>query len=88
MAARWEYCLINCTRMPGHDEGEHRVVCQLVCADSLVQVEYAESEGSPLVAVARALNELGYDGWELVSYDMSTNRGVLKRPQEELGEET
>ncbi len=85
---RWEYCLINCTRMPGQDEDEHRVVCQLVSADSLAEVEYRESEGSPLVAITRALNELGYKGWELVSYDTSTNRGVLKRPQDEVGEET
>ena len=86
MAGGWEYCLINCTRMPGQDEGEHRVVCQLVTAGSLAEVEYRETEGSPLVAVARALNELGCDGWELVSYDTSTNRGVFKRPQDKLGE--
>jgi len=26
------------------------------------------------------LNNLGADGWELVTYDTTTNRGVFKRP--------
>jgi hypothetical protein len=34
-----------------------------------------------LAAIGRLLNELGADGWELVTYDTTTNRGVLKRPQ-------
>jgi hypothetical protein len=88
MRARWEYCLINCTRMPGHRDHEHRIVCQVVVPGSITEVEYCESEGSPLEAIARALNDLGRQGWELVGYDTSTNRGVFKRPRAESGGET
>ncbi len=88
MGTRWEYCLVNCTRMPGRGDAEHLVVCQLVRAESMQEIEFREGERSPLTAIAQALNRLGRDGWELVSYDTSTNRGVLKRPRPELGGQT
>lgn len=84
----WEYCLINCTRMPGRQEGDHRVVCQVVRPGSLVEAEYREGAGSPLEAMAQALDALGREGWELVSYDTSSNRGILKRPRSESGGKT
>ena len=76
---RWEYCLLTCTPMTGLDEGGIRIVYQLIAPDKVKDSERRTDESSPLAAIGRLLNELGREGWELVTYDTSTNRGVFKR---------
>ena len=88
---RWEYCLINCTRLPGPmsgpDDGGYRVVCQVFEPGSAYELELLAGEQSLLEVIGQALNELGKGGWELVAYDTSSNRGVFKRPLAESGGE-
>ena len=76
----WEYCLLTCTPIAGFDEEGYRVVYQLVSPDEVRDLETRTSAHSSLVAIGSLLNELGWEGWELVAYDTSTNRGVFKRP--------
>jgi hypothetical protein len=66
--------------MTGLDEGGIRIVYQLVSPDEVKDSEVRTDEPSPLAAIGRLLNELGQDGWELIAYDTTTNRGVFKRP--------
>lgn len=81
MTQPWEYCLLACTPMSGLDEQGIRVAYQLVGPDRVGQLEVRSDDASPLVIIGRLLNELGGDGWELVAFDMTTNRGVFKRPK-------
>ena len=76
----WEYCLIICTPMSGLDDSGIRLSYQLVTAEDAVHREFHSDDPSPLAAIGRLLNKLGADGWELVTYDTTTNRGVFKRP--------
>ena len=77
---QWEYCLLTCTPMSGMDEEGIRLAYQVYGPDAVQDLEILVGERSPMVGIGRLLNELGRSGWELVSYDTSTNRGVLKRP--------
>jgi hypothetical protein len=77
---RWEYCLLTCTPMSGLDDDGIRIAYQVVAPDAVRDLEVRTGERSPLVAIGHLLNELGQEGWELVAYDTSTNRGVFKRP--------
>lgn len=82
---QWEYCLLACTPMSGLDEEGIRIAYQLIAPGSARELEIRSGEPSPLAAIGRLLNELGRDGWELVAYDTSTNRGVFKRPTLQSG---
>ena len=77
---RWEYCLLTCTPMTGLDTEGVRLSYQLVTPDQVRRLELHSDDPSPLAAIGRLLNELGAEGWELVNYDTTTNRGVFKRP--------
>jgi hypothetical protein len=77
---QWEYCLLTCTPLTGLDETGIRLSYQLVTPGGVRQLELHSDEPSPLAAIGRLLNDLGADGWELVAYDTTTNRGVFKRP--------
>jgi hypothetical protein len=76
----WEYCLITCTPMSGLDNSGIRLLYQLVTPEDVMHLEIHSEDPSPLAAIGRLFNELGADGWELVTYDTTTNRGVFKRP--------
>ena len=78
---RWEYCLVTCTPMSGLDETGVRLSYQLATPDQVRHLEIYDAGPSPLAAIGRLLNELGVEGWELVAYDTTTNRGVFKRPK-------
>jgi hypothetical protein len=81
MTARaWEYCLLSCTPLSGLDEGAIRLRCQVFAPGGVRQLEALVEEGSPLAGIARVLNQLGQEGWELVAYDTTVHRGVCKRP--------
>jgi len=82
---RWEYCLLSCTPLSGLDEEGVRLVYQLVTPSAVEDLEMRTSAPSALAAVGQLLNELGRDGWELVAYDTTTNRGVFKRPRSAQG---
>ena len=77
--ALWEYCLLTCTPMSGLDEDGIRIAYHLVTPDQVRRLEIRSDEPSPLAAIGRLLNDLGREGWELVTYDTTTNRGVFKR---------
>jgi len=77
----WEYCLLTCTPVTGFDEEGIRLAYQLVTPEQVDNQTVHSQDPSPLVAINRLLNRLGKDGWELVSYDTATNRGVFKRPK-------
>ena len=77
----WEYCLLTCTPLSGLDEGGIRLSYQLATPERVVRDERHSDDPAPLAAIARLLNELGAEGWELVAYDTTTNRGVFKRPK-------
>jgi hypothetical protein len=53
----------------------------LITPDQVRDSELHSDDPSPLAAIGRLLNELGAEGWELVAYDTTTNRGVFKRPK-------
>jgi len=76
---RWEYCLLTCTPMTGLGEGGVRLSYHLATPHEARQGQVDSDDPSPLAAIARLLNELGQQGWELVSFDTTTNRGVFKR---------
>ena len=75
----WEYCLLTCTPMTGLDEEGVRCSYQVVGPEESTTSELYVREPSPLIAIQRLLTSLGAEGWELVAYDTSTNRGVFKR---------
>jgi hypothetical protein len=75
----WEYSLLVCTPMSGLDDDGVRISYQLVMPDLVRRQVVHSDDPSPLVAIGRLLNELGAEGWELVAYDTTTNRGVFKR---------
>ena len=75
----WEYCLLTCTPMSGLDTEGVRLSYQLVTPDQVQRQELHSDDPSPLAAIGRLLNELGAEGWEMVTYDTTTNRGVFKR---------
>ena len=79
MARRWEYCLLACTPMTGLDDEGVRCAYQIIGPERSTASELYVKESLPLVAIERLLNMLGADGWELVAYDTTTNRGVFKR---------
>ena len=83
---RWEYCLLTCTPMSGLDDDGGRVRCQVIGPGGSEQLDVRTGEGPPLAGISQILNRLGQDGWELVAYDTTTHRGVLKRPLVENGE--
>ncbi len=67
--------------MSGLDDAGIRLSYQLATPDRVCHLELHSDDATPLAAVARLLNELGAEGWELVAYDTTTNRGVFKRPK-------
>jgi hypothetical protein len=85
---RWEYCLLTCTPMSGLDDGGGRVRCQIIAPEGIEEVDISTGAHPPLVGLGQILNQLGQDGWELIAYDTTTHRGVLKRPLAENGERT
>ncbi|HSJ53176.1 MAG TPA: hypothetical protein VLC52_05465 [Anaerolineae bacterium] len=82
MARRWEYCLLACTPMTGLDDKGVRCAYQFFGPGESTTSELYVDEASPLAAIERLLNMLGAEGWELVAYDTSTNRGVFKREKD------
>jgi hypothetical protein len=66
--------------MSGLDETGVRLSYQLATPDVVQHLEIRRDDPSPLAAIVQLLNELGAEGWELVAYDTTTHRGVLKRP--------
>ncbi len=78
---QWEYCLLTCTPMSGLDDAGVRLSYQLATPDQVRRLEIHTDEPSPLAAIGRLLNDLGSEGWELVAFDTTTNRGVFKRPK-------
>jgi hypothetical protein len=76
---QWEYCLLTCTPLTGLDEVGIRLTCQLATPEGASQHDLHSEDASPLAAIGRLLNELGAEGWELVAWDTTTNRGVFKR---------
>lgn len=78
---QWEYCLLTCTPMSGLDEAGIRLSYLLVTPDQTRHLEVHSDDPSPLAAIGRLLNDLGAEGWELVTYEPTTNRGVFKRPK-------
>ena len=83
---RWEYCLLSCTPMSGLDDDGYRVLCHVTKGGRTREVEVRTSDRSPTEAMGQLLNQLGEDGWELVTFDTSTHRGVLKRLVAESGD--
>jgi len=83
---QWEYCLLTCTPMSGLDKDGVRIAYQVIVPGAVRELEIRSGEPSPLVAIGRLLNQLGQEGWELVAYDTSTNRGVFKRPLLQSGD--
>ena len=79
LKARWEYCLLTCTPMSGVDEAGIRLVGQISAPDGVKEFETHSDDTSSLGAIGHLLNELGEQGWELIAYDTTTNRGVFKR---------
>ena len=71
--------MLICTPMTGLDQEGVRLMSRVIGPEGSRELEVRVEERSPLVAIGRLLNELGADGWELVTYDTSTNRGVFKR---------
>jgi len=67
--------------MSGLDEAGIRLSYLLVTPDQADRLEIHSDDPSPLAAIGRLLNRLGAEGWELVAYDTTTNRGVFKRPK-------
>lgn len=78
---QWEYCVMTCTPMTGLDKDSARIMYQIVEPEAVREIQIRSGEASPAAAIGRLLNELGEEGWELVVYDTSTNRGVFKRPK-------
>jgi hypothetical protein len=76
---RWEYGVLSCAPMTGLDDVGVRLSYQLATADQVRHQEIRSDDPSPVAAIARLLNDLGAEGWELVAYDTTTNRGVFKR---------
>lgn len=79
MVQKWEYCLLACTPMSGLGDEGIRIIGQLACPSGITRLEIHSEAPSPLAAIGQLLNELGSDGWELVAFDTTTNRGVFKR---------
>jgi hypothetical protein len=65
--------------MSGLDDDGIRVSYQLSGPSGTEHVVLQSDSPSPLGAVAELLNRLGDEGWELVAYDTTTNRGIFKR---------
>jgi hypothetical protein len=86
MMQQWQYCLLTCTPMTGLENGGVRLAYQLVTSDQVRRLEVTSDDPSPLAAIGRLLNARGHEGWELVAYDTTTNRGVFKRPVQQGGE--
>ena len=76
---QWEYCVMTCTPMTGLDEEGTRIIYQIVTPEAMHEAQIRSGEASPAAAIGQLLNELGEEGWELVTFDTSTNRGVFKR---------
>ena len=83
---QWEYCLLSCTPMSGLDDDGYRLLCHTTLGGRTTEVEVRTSERSPMDAMGQLLNQLGSEGWELVTFDTSTHRGVLKRLAAESGD--
>lgn len=77
--------MLTCTPMSGLDDAGVRLSYFLVTPDRARHLELHSDDPSPLAAIGRLLNDLGAEGWELVTYDTTTNRGVFKRPNPESG---
>ena len=77
---KWEYCLLTCTPMTGLESEGVRVAYQVAAQGRVRRDEVVSDDPSPIAAIGRLLDELGREGWELLTYDTTTNRGVLKRP--------
>jgi hypothetical protein len=72
--------------MSGLDDDGYRVLCHVTVGGMTRDVEVRTSERSPMAALGQLLNQLGEEGWELVTFDTSTHRGVLKRLAAESGD--
>jgi len=81
MMQQWEYCMLTCTPMSGLDDAGIRLSYLLVTPDQARRLEIHSDDPSPLAAIGRLLNDLGAEGWELITYEPTTNRGVFKRPK-------
>jgi hypothetical protein len=68
--------------MSGLDDDGIRVSYRLSGPSGTEHVVLQSDSPSPLGAVAELLNRLGDEGWELVAYDTTTNRGIFKRPKQ------
>lgn len=73
---------MTCTPMSGIDEVGIRLVGQLAGPDGVRELEVQSDDPSPLGVVGQLLNDLGEQGWELIAYDTTTNRGVFKRSKD------
>lgn len=76
---QWEYCLLSCTPITGLSDGGIRLSYYLAAPQEVREGQVDSDDASPLAAIGRLLNELGKEGWELVAFDTTTNRGVFKR---------
>ena len=72
--------MLTCTPLTGLDEVGVRLAYQLVTPEGARLGELHSEEPLPLAAIGQLLNDLGAEGWELVAWDTTTNRGVFKRP--------
>ena len=72
--------------MSGLDDDGYRVLCHVTEAGRTREVEVRTGDRSPMEAMGQLLNQLGKEGWELVTFDTSTHRGVLKRLAAESGD--
>jgi hypothetical protein len=67
--------------MSGLDDTGIRVSYLLVTPGQACRREVHSDDPSPLAALGQLLNDLGAEGWELVTYEPTSNRGVFKRPK-------
>ena len=82
---QWEYCLLTCTPMTGLDGDGIRISYQVGTSGKAEHSTLHSADPSPHAAMSLLLDELGAEGWELVTYDTTTNRGVFKRPKLDPG---
>ena len=77
----WEYCFLMCTPMTGIVDGGAKVSYQLISGAEVKRASITADDSSPLAVIGQLFEELGQAGWELVTYDSTTNKAVFKRPR-------